>query len=32
VFEHPVSGDELDISSPLPKDLAVALACAERNS
>jgi 23S rRNA pseudouridine1911/1915/1917 synthase len=31
-FEHPVSGDELDISSPLPEDLAVALARAERNS
>jgi 23S rRNA pseudouridine1911/1915/1917 synthase len=31
-FEHPVSGDALDISSPLPDDLAAALARAERDS
>jgi 23S rRNA pseudouridine1911/1915/1917 synthase len=31
-FQHPVSGDELDISSPLPKDLAAALVRAERNA
>jgi 23S rRNA pseudouridine1911/1915/1917 synthase len=29
-FRHPVSGDAIDVSSPLPPDLAAALALAER--
>jgi len=31
-FAHPLSGDPIDVSSPLPADLREALACAERLS
>jgi 23S rRNA pseudouridine1911/1915/1917 synthase len=29
-FEHPVTGSQVDVSSPLPSDLAAALAAARR--